>query len=241
MITLGLDFETTGLNPEGDRVLEVGAALYSTGQKKVLESAGYLVKSSVPVSEHVTAITGITQSAVDKFGYESKDALEALLDLADQADAFLGQNVVRFDKRFLENWARREGLAFPNKLWIDSRTDLPGTEGKHLNYMAADEGFLNLFPHSALTDVLTVIKLTQRHDFNKIVERAQSPTVVLLGHQKREDNNLAKARKFSWNGDYRVWWKTVKQLDVEAEVVAAKFDISFAPPEILIEKLWYGN
>jgi len=239
MIVLGFDTETTGLDPNVDQVIEVGAILWSTGQHKCLESSGYLVKSDVPVSEHITKLTGITQAAVDKFGYASRGALEAFLDMADQADAFVGQNVIQFDKRFLETWAKREGVVVPNKLWIDSRTDLPGVESKHLGYMAADAGFLNLFPHSALSDVQTVIKLLDMHDINKVVERAQSPNVVLLSKQKFDDNELAKKRKFRWNSNFKIWWRVVKQMDVDEIVKEAPFDISYAPPEILVEQLWY--
>ena len=74
-LLLGFDMETTGLDVVNDRPIEVGLLLYSTTQKKVIESAGFLVKSSVPVSPFITKLTGITQSAVDTFGYESKDAL----------------------------------------------------------------------------------------------------------------------------------------------------------------------
>lgn len=245
-IILSFDVESTGLDPVQDRVIEVGAVLWSTGQHKCLESSGYLVKSDVPVSEKITSLTGITQSAVDRFGYDPKDALSALLDMADQADAFIGQNVKRFDKLFLENWAKRHNMEVPNKLWIDTCTDLPAEGGgavekKHLGYLAADHGFLNMFPHSALADCQTVIKIVSMYDINKVIERAQSPDVVLIGHQSRENNDQAKARKFRWNGDYKIWWKCLKQMDVERETKEYPFDVSFAGPEISIEKLWYGN
>jgi DNA polymerase III epsilon subunit-like protein len=248
MILLGIDFETTGLSPETDRVIEVGAILYSTGQKKCLESAGNLVKSDVPISSRITELTGITQSAVNKFGYDSVRALEMLLEMADLADAFIGQNVVQFDKRFLESWTKRENRQMPNKLWIDTRTDLPGVEGKTLSLMAAEAedpitknrvGFVNLFPHSALSDVQTCIKLVSMHDINKVVERAQSPTIVIIGHQKREDNQLAKERKFRWNPFYSVWWRAIKHMDLKQLEKECSFDISVAPPEVLLSKLWY--
>ena len=243
MILIGTDFECTGLDPEKDRIIEVGAILYSTGQRKCLESTGYLVKSDVPISAEITALTGISQSAVDRFGYGSREALEAFLNLAEQADAFIGQNVIRFDKRFLENWAKREGLTIPNKLWIDLMTDIPGVTGKHLGYQAADHNFLNLFPHAALSDVQTVLKIIESYDINKLVERAQSPTIVLIAHQKREDNELAKKRKFRWSPPnvYGIWWKAIKEIDKEEEIKAAPFNVSVAPPEVLLEKLWYDN
>lgn len=249
MIILSLDFETTGLDVVEDRPIEVGAALYTTGQNRLLETAGYLVKSDKTITSEITEITGITQAAVNKFGYESRTGLDNLLAMIQVADAFIGQNVIRFDKRVLETWGQREKVAIPEKLWIDTRTDLVNyrtkkpVEGKHLGYMAADAGFLNLFPHGAITDCLTVLKLVDHYapgnQFDLVVERAKSPTLVLIAKVSFADNQLAKDRKFRWNPGYKIWWKTVKQLDLDEEVAQAKFDISIAGPEISIEKLWY--
>jgi DNA polymerase III epsilon subunit-like protein len=233
-----------------DRPIEVGGILFSTGQRRVLESSGYLVKSDgVPVSAKITELTGISQAAIDRYGYEPKDALESWLDLANQADAIVGQNIKRFDKPFFENWCKRHNLVMPNKLWIDTRFDLPNTEGRTLSLMAAEAkdpvtgrhcGFVNTNPHNALSDCETVLKLIEMHDINKVVERAQSPEVVLVGHQKFENNADAKALKFGWNSDYRIWFRITKQMDVDEIVKAAKFDVSFATPEISIDKLMYS-
>jgi DNA polymerase III epsilon subunit-like protein len=250
MILLSTDLETTGLDRLQDRPIEVGAITYTTGQRRVLESSGYLVKSDgLPISARITELTGITAAALDKFGYEPHDALEAWLDLANQVDAIAGQNVKRFDKPFFENWCKRTGLVMPNKLWIDTRTDLPGVEGKTLSLMAAEAkdpvtgracGFVNLNPHSALADCETVLKLIEMHDITKVVERAQNPEVVLIAHQKFENNQQAKDLKFGWNGDYKIWYRITKQMDVDVIAKAAQFDISFGGPEISIDKLMYA-
>ncbi len=86
MILLSLDFETTGIDPANDRVIEVGAALWSTGQHRVLESAGFLVKSDVPISQEITTLTGIHPAAVDRFGYDSHAALENILAMMELAE-----------------------------------------------------------------------------------------------------------------------------------------------------------
>ena len=240
-ILYSFDLETTGLNVIEDRPIEVGGILYSTAQKKCLESQGFLVKTDKPITAEITKITGIFQAAVDKFGYESSDALDTVIDMMNQSDAVIGQNVIRFDKRVLENWAARENKKLPEKLWIDTRTDLLLTEGKHLGYMAADNHFLNLFPHSALSDCQTVLKLLEKEDIDKVIERAKSPTVILIAHHRREQNDLAKKAKFRWSPDYRIWWKGVKHMDVEKEAGAVTFNISIAGPDVQIEKLWYDN
>ena len=241
MILLSADLETTGLDRVLDRPIEVGSILYSTGQKKCIESQGYLVKSDVAISPKITSLTGITQAAVDKFGYDSLSALETFIDMAKQADAYVGQNIKRFDKAFFENWCTRHGLTLPDKLWIDTRTDLPGVESKHLGYMACDAGFINLFPHSALSDCQTVIKLVElQPDFDAIVERAKSSEVILIAHQKFENNAQAKELKFGWNGEFKIWYRITKQMDMDEIVKAASFNISVAGPELTLEKLWYS-
>jgi DNA polymerase III epsilon subunit-like protein len=238
-ILLSFDVESTGLNVHTDRVIEVGAILYSTGQKKCLESAGYLVKSDVPVSEEITKLTGISQAAVNKFGYESEDALETVLQMASLSDAFIGQNVLRFDKRVLEEWAKRHGKTVPEKLWIDTRTDLPGIEGKHLGYMAADAGFLNMFPHSALSDCQTVLKLVEPLDINAVIERAKSPLLILRAHVSFQENQLAKKRKYTWFPAKKYWVKVIKQQDLEVETSHKEFDVTFLD-DITAEEIWYS-
>jgi DNA polymerase III subunit epsilon len=242
MILMGFDMETTGLDIQNDQPIEIGMLLYSTAQKRSLESAGFLVKTDVAISPFITGLTGVTKAATLKFGYESHDALETVIDMMNSADAIVGQNVIRFDKRMIQAWAARESLALPEKLWIDTRTDLPGVESKSLTYMAADHGFLNLFPHGALTDVQTCIKIVSMYDIDVVVARAKEPTVILKAHVGFENNSLAKARKFGWYDDKagtKFWYKVVKQSDVAAETSHGEFDISFIT-DVPVEKLWYS-
>jgi DNA polymerase-3 subunit epsilon len=248
MILLSLDFETTGLEDTAE-VTEVGAVLYTTGQKRVLEAAGFLVKTNLLVNQEVIKKTGIHPKMLEKFGYPADDALGTLVEMYNQADAIIGQNIIRFDKKVLDRWIAKYQSTNPNnqmvplpiaeKLWIDTRTDLPGVEGKSLIYMLADHGIINPFPHMALSDCLAVLTLAERYPIDKIVERAKSPTIVLVAKQDRSDNNLAKQRKFRWNPDYKIWWKTIKEIDFAEETTGAPFPIAIAPSTVLIEKLWY--
>lgn len=239
MILLALDFETNGLDKINDRVIEVGAILYSTGQRRSLETIGYLVQTDRPISEEITKRNGITRAAVDKFGYTPLSALETLWDLMAHADAVIGQNVNRFDKPMFDSWCVRENFRPAPKLWIDTTTDIPGVVGRQLSHMAADKGFLNLFPHSAVADCQTVLKLIEDEDIDKIVERAKSPLIVIQSMQDRSDNTLASKRRFRWKPELgRRWLKVIKEMDLAAELADAPFDISLAPKEILIEHVW---
>jgi DNA polymerase III epsilon subunit-like protein len=226
LILLAFDLETTGLDFVKDRPIEVGAILYSTGQQRCLESQGFLVKTDVPISAEITDITGITKAAVDKFGFDSKESLNTVYDLMLEADAVIGHNVVRFDKRMFENWCQRDGLKNLERLWVDTYTDLPGAKQGTLTHMAADHGILNLFPHGALTDCLTVLKLLEKYDILKVVERAQSPTIGIQAHQSRNNNEQAKKLKFRWNPELKIWYKLIKEMDLNEHAAKAPFDVS---------------
>jgi DNA polymerase III alpha subunit (gram-positive type) len=239
MILLSLDFETTGLDREKDEVTEVGAVLWSTGRNRAMECSSYFVKTTVPLSQEVSDLTGITQGMIDRFGYEPNDGFDKLQDMILQADAFVGQNVVRFDKGFYEAWAKRAGEKPIEKLWIDTRTDLPGVESKSLSYMACDAGFINCFPHVAVGDCLTVLRLVSMHKIEDVVARAESPTLVVKADVSFADNALAKKRKYAWHPASKMWWRAVKQIDLDKEIQEAPFNVSLVK-DIPLEVLWYS-
>jgi DNA polymerase III subunit epsilon len=238
VIILSFDFETTGLDRNADRVIEVGAVLYSTTLAQTLESAAFLVQTDVAITKEITELTGIRKAMVDKFGLGSKSALTKLLNMVEDAEALVGQNVVEFDVPFLESWCIRENETLPSRLIIDTTIDLPDTTSKHLGYMAADAGFLNPFPHRALSDCLTVLKLISLHDgkqkpttFDDIVTRAKSPRVTIAANVTREQNQLARKRGYRWAPAPRnIWYKNLKELDLEKEAKEAPFDIARVQP-----------
>lgn len=239
MIWLSFDVETTGLDVNNDRVIEVGAILYSTGQHRILESAGFLVKTDVSISKEVTDLTHIHPIALEKFGYESTAGLDNVLALAELADAIIGHNILRFDKRVVEAWCMREKRSVLNKLHIDTTIDTP-QEGKSFSYMAleAPKPFINPFPHAAITDALTVICLADQYETDVIVKRANSPTLVVQSHQARNANDDAKKFKFRWQPDRKIWWKAIKAIDMEQfQKQNLPFDISVRD-DLHVEDLW---
>lgn len=230
MLLLSLDFETTGLDKNSDRVIEVGAVLYSTTQGQQLMTQGFLVDHEVPISAEITKITGIKKGMIDRFGLSSKTGLTMLLNMVDMCEAIIGQNIVDFDMEFLNNWVLREKEILAPRLIIDTKTDLPGAESKHLGYMAADHGFLNPFPHRAVSDCMTVLKLVSFYDIDQVVARAKSPRVYLAAGVDYNNNDLAKKRGYRWNKDRKVWWKVIKEMELEMETKEAPFDVARIEP-----------
>ena len=247
MILASLDFETTGLDKQKDHIIEVGLVLYSTGQNRILESTGFLVDSSgVPITSEITSKTGITQIAVDTFGYSQESAVQAVLEYIDKADAIIGHNINWFDLPILHNTIDR--LKFdrlPEKLIIDTMTDIPGVKGEKLVTMCADKGFV-FDAHGAEADARAVIKLTSIYNrespdtsYEKMVERAKSPLMVILSGQDntQENNKIARKAGFRWNPEFKIWWQAVKEMDVEKLAQSYQFKMSYAPKEIPLEHL----
>jgi DNA polymerase III subunit epsilon len=100
-----IDFETTGLDPENDRIVEVGLACFRDG---VLEqSRNWLVNPGRPIGAESQAITGISDEMV-------KDAPSFRDAWAEIREVLLGRIPVAynhaFDSRFLWAETRRMGL-----------------------------------------------------------------------------------------------------------------------------------
>lgn len=237
MILASIDFEATGLDLENDRIIEVGAALYSTGRERVLECTSFLVSADgVPVSEEVTRITGITQDAVDHFGYSQIEGIETFNEYVSQADAVIGHNLTWFDLPMIRNAAKRTSQTLVEKLVIDTMTDIPGVKGEKLITMCANskdpktgrDVSFTYEKHSALDDAKAVIRLTSWHDIEEIKARAESAMWVVISHQDRSKTANKAARKagFRWNGDFKVWWMAVKEMDFANLKSQVPFDIS---------------
>ncbi len=100
-----IDFETTGLDPEADRVLEIGLAAFEDGALVV--SKNWLVNPTVPVPAESMAVHGITDEMLrtaPRFAEvfpEVREMLEGRIPVAYNHG---------FDSRFLWAEQRRAGL-----------------------------------------------------------------------------------------------------------------------------------
>lgn len=232
MRLLGLDFETTGLDPKSDRVIEIGAVLWDTDEQKPLAIASEMISGPSP-SEEITRITGIKKTHLDTYGIGSSLAFARLLGMFEHADAVVAHNAP-FDRGFLEQECQRHGLEMPKVLWIDTSVDVPyppHVQTRKLTHLAADHGFANPFAHRAAFDVLTMLKILACYSTEQVVALAKEPNVTLVAqttqpwHDGGKSNEAAKARGYRWDGALKVWKKNVKKSQVAAELVAKEFRV----------------
>ena len=104
-----LDVETTGLNPDTDQIVELGAIKVRPAPDSTTTFLGRF-KPTIPISPDATAVHGIADADVahERPFAESADKLAASLADADVA----GYNLRRFDVRILQAEFDRAGLAW---------------------------------------------------------------------------------------------------------------------------------
>jgi DNA polymerase III epsilon subunit family exonuclease len=107
-----LDLETTGLSPEMDEIIEIGAIRLNRSQ---INQATFstLVKPEKRIPRLITEINGITQGMVNEGGVPSADALSGFIEFI--GDLPLVTFNADFDMGFLWNAAKRQGLAIENR------------------------------------------------------------------------------------------------------------------------------
>jgi len=118
-----LDFETSGLSPTRNRVLQVGLLRVRDG---VVTGAptSFLVNPMFPVAydvpEHITEITGISSEAVSRDGVSTVSALSRLFEFVGD-DVVWAHNGILFDRLFLNAECYRNNKPiFDERRWLDS-------------------------------------------------------------------------------------------------------------------------
>lgn len=236
MLILGIDFETTGLNSQTDRVTEIGAVLWDTSERKPLAVLSEMVYAAdyPRLSAEITDLTGITQSALETFGKPPAVAFTKLIDLSKSAEACVAHNAP-FDRGFLAAELGRLALVFDAKIpWIDTSADLPFSKKittRKLVHLAAEHGFVNPFAHRAAFDVLTMLKILDAYDIQEVIKLSLEPNITLLANtappwsDQGRSTDLAKARGYRWDGSKKRWHKIVKKSQVEREQSHGEFPV----------------
>ena len=147
-----IDFETTGLNPVRDEVVEFAAVRVENGEPGLHIAS--LCKPSGPIPMEAARIHGITDRMV-RFAPPFSEFLPALLDFIGP-DTLVGHNLA-FDFGFLETSCAQAGITFaPPKLCTlhMARRMFPELPSRALASVAAHLGVKNQSCHRALGDAM---------------------------------------------------------------------------------------
>ncbi len=108
------DVETTGLNPENDRIIEIGALKVREGRITGIFSE--FINPGIALPEMITGLTGITDDMLANAGTEA-ETVRRFLDFAGE-DVMIGHNII-FDYGFVKTAAEREHISF-ERMGIDT-------------------------------------------------------------------------------------------------------------------------
>src|SRR5215472_7730041 len=228
LVAAAVDVETTGTNPDTDKIVELGICLFEYDRQggriyKVLGSSEWLEDPGISIPAEITKITGITDQMIAGHRIDER----AVNDLLDRVVLVVAHNA-DFDRRFLE----KRLPAFAAKHWACSRSDIDwkaeGVRSSALEFVAYSLGFFH-DQHRAASDCrATVHALAQRLPgtgrlaFQALLEQARQPTRRLWARDAAiEKKDILKARGYSWSpGDLarpRCWYRDVWDADKAAE------------------------
>lgn len=159
---VALDLETTGLDSDHDRIIEVGWVRFEGG--RAVSQQSQLIHPGRGVPREVTAITGLHDG--DLVGAPAFAALLPLLAEELAAAGFLVAYNAAFDRPFLGRAFAREGRALPPVPWVDPfvlvrELEPPGVSMK-LSEAAVRWGIRNDRPHRAAPDAFVAGELLLR-------------------------------------------------------------------------------
>lgn len=160
---VAFDFETTGLSPAYDCIIEVGAVKVVNGEV-VGQFQEFVRPYQKKVSAQITAITGICQSDVEC----AREMWEVIPDFLDFTDGFplIGYNSSSFDIKFLERAGRYSHRYIENKHFdvmkyakkVERKTLLNFTNHK-LSTVSSTLHITNPQAHRALADAITTARV----------------------------------------------------------------------------------
>lgn len=218
-----VDVETTGLDPQNDRMIEFAAAqmLYAQDGRIVqhVRSADWLEDPGIPIPQIVQDLTGITDEMVKGCRIPDEAA-----DMIADADMLVSHNAA-FDWPFCR---RRWPDDVDGKIWACSLSQIDwaglGFPAARQEILARYHGFF-YDAHRAQVDVEALVKLLQLAPgpdrptyLQQLLSYLDRPRyrIRALGTPFSAKDDL-KGRSYRWDPERRVWWTTCSEDDLDAE------------------------
>lgn len=242
MRLFGFDAETTGLDTAVERVTEIGACLWDTELQKPIVTVGVFLNddgirariADPEVAAMMLRVSGTTPSILEEFGTDPRANFQWVNDFCGRhrVDYIVAHNGTNYDKPLLLAELDRFGLPAPVLRalpWLDTRTDIPfptEPDSRRLVHLATDHGFLNPFPHRAVFDVLTMLKVLSHYKLDEVIAYSKIPFILCRAIVTFDQKQWAKDLRYSWEKlgtEYhypKCWIKLVKEDKYEAEVKA---------------------
>lgn len=211
-----IDLETTGIDAERDRIIELGLIEFAVmdGHLPIITGTyGAVEDPGLPLSEEIKKITGLD----DPFLQGRQIDWTQVRQYMERASIVIAHNAA-FDSGFLK---RRPELAGVEMHWACSIRHIDweakGFKTSALNYLAADHGFVNAFAHRAVFDCATTFRLVAPHLSELVARSWQKDVRIWATGAPYEAKDKLKNRRYRWDGERRAWFKDMAEDKLEDE------------------------
>ena len=232
-----LDTETTGLDTASAEIIEIGYMLIEVDDNgkfyDVVKRFNQLQQPSEPLPAKITEVTGLTDA--DLAGH-AIDWDQVNADLA-SVSLIVAHNA-GFDRKMMERYSP----VCVEKLWGCSINDIDwasmGQGIRNQEWLVYNVANCHYNAHRAIDDVNALSLLLSRHNpetgeylFKQLNENAQHDLKLIkaTGSDFSEKDALKQAG-YRWNGDDRVWAKSVTGGEFEARKDELKEELMTAAP-----------
>ena len=234
-----LDVETTGLDPDSDKVIELAMVPFEFDSDgniyRVLPEYNAFQDPGRPIPDNITRITGITDEMV---AGQSID-LDRVKEMLSSTVLVIAHNA-RFDRPFMENLYD----GFQDLWWACSMADInwseEGIESAKLEYLAYKYGFF-YEGHRATIDCLAGL-----HILSQALPVSHTPALkALLTSARRTEfrlwainapfdmKDVLKKRGYRWSpgddGGYKAWYSDIAEAELESELTYLETEIFKKP------------
>jgi DNA polymerase III subunit epsilon len=206
-----VDVETTGLEPETGKLVEVGAALFDVPSRSVLSQVSTLLPVKENPVEHINGIRAETARATPDVVL--KQAKELVRALASHADAYVAHNAA-FDSKWLPSLS--------DKPWICTMEDVrwPRASKGHPSVvsLALDYGVPVWAAHRALTDCTYLAQVMEREpELERLLKAALEPRQYYVAVLPYDERQKCKDAGFQWDRQVpKAWSKKLSATEAEA-------------------------
>ncbi len=232
------DLETTGLNPDSDEVIEIGAIKVRDGN--IIGKFHSFVRPHRNIPSLVTNLTGIT--------FEDVENAPSPDDIRNKLEKFIGNypliaHNVSFDRIFLEKFmGKRLDNEFFDTLEL-SRIFFPHFSSHSLQNLVKTLSLKKEEAHRAVSDALMLYYL-----FERIVLQRKNSSPYLLHNIKRISNGI-RNYEFIFGDNWEkseleeesFEWETKRNEQQSGESLALPFNEDFKEEKELFKKYFEGN
>jgi DNA polymerase-3 subunit epsilon len=220
-----LDTETTGVNQETDKIIELGMVAFEfcpkTGQAyRVLGTFNELEDPGFPIPPESTKVHGITDEMV--LGKKIDD--EKVLAFISDVPLIIAHNA-KFDRQFVES----RFPVFQNRSWGCSFAQVPWTEeglgSAKLEFLAYRYGF-HYEGHRASNDCYALLEVLQRDlpesgikAMKKLIDGVRKKELKVWAlNSPYESKDALKQRGYRWTPERKTWVGSVSEENLDQEV-----------------------